>query len=78
MGHLPIMCATIQYGPLVEQKNQFLRVEVICSTSSVNRISGLSLCHQISTGLVPCMHEWIDVHDRRRDVVLTGDECSVH
>jgi hypothetical protein len=35
VGHFRIKCSTIRYGPLVEQTRSKLRVEVICSTSTV-------------------------------------------
>jgi len=40
--HFRIKCSTIQYGPLVEQRDSIHRVEKICSTSSVKVAQGLS------------------------------------
>ena len=56
------------------RRNQLLRVESNLLDRDRESNSGYSLCQNVEALLVPCMHEWIEVHDWRHVLVLTGDE----
>ena len=80
MEHFRHKCFTIQFGLLVEQMTSTAQGWI----DLLDLMRGVKLrvipMHQTGIGLVPCIHEWIEVHDRRYVVAVaaTGDEWSVH